>query len=113
MPDPCQNRAARGGHWGYSRVVVTGSDLAFGWQANWPNNPDKEEVLMISPPGARTEGKRGGQVHCPALFRPNDRTTIHFVCRDESDFRMGSGRSRQDLRVRGELVRRESRVEND
>src|SRR6266542_1732079 len=78
---------------------------------------DLPRVLAGCPKAEGTAGTcppvASGQVHGAALFRANNRTAVHFVRHNESDFRMGSGRSRQDLLVRGELVRRESRVEND
>src|SRR5262245_57737633 len=47
------------------------------------------------------------------LARANNRTTIHFVRHDESDFGIGSGRRRLDLLFRNELARRKSLIEND
>src|SRR5436190_5181868 len=47
------------------------------------------------------------------LLRSNDRAAVDLVSRDEPDLRMGTGRSRQDLILRGELVGSESLVEND
>ena len=43
------------------------------------------------------------------MARANNRITIHFVRRDEGDFACLC--SRQDVRFRGELLRREARVE--
>src|SRR6266487_6931098 len=47
------------------------------------------------------------------LLRSNDRTAVDLVRRDERDFRIGPSRSRQDLVLRRELVRSDSRVEDD
>src|SRR5207249_5151126 len=54
-----------------------------------------------------------GRFIVPPLFPTNNRTTIHFVRLDESDFGIGSGGSRLDLLIRKELMRRKSRIEHD
>jgi hypothetical protein len=54
-----------------------------------------------------------GEAIALRLFRANNRTAIHFVRYNESDFGVGSGRRVLDLFVGEELVRRESLVEDD
>ena len=54
---------------------------------------------------------RPGLLLLAVLAPANHRITIHFVRRDEGD--VACLRSRQDVRFRGELLRRESWIETD
>ena len=49
----------------------------------------------------------------PRLFRADNRTAIHFVRHDQSDFGIGSGGGILDLFIRAKLMRSKPGVEND
>ena len=64
------------------------------------------QITDTSPPAA-------GRIIVPRLFPANNRTTINFICHDESDFWIGASSGRLHFHVGEELVGREPRIKND